>query len=103
MAALDSTALNPSHAPLASRDDWRLISVDDLSAHVEPSRTPPENLLPALERAWTRALADAPEQWIDRADRAGRGRTACTAGTLPTAAQSRCVALGWLTATPARG
>lgn len=59
MAALDSTALNPSHAPLASRDDWRLSSVDDLSAHLEPSRTPPENLLPALERAWTNAALAA--------------------------------------------
>jgi len=55
MTALDSTALNPTHAPLASRDDWRLTSVDDLSAHLEPSRNLPENLLPVLARAWTNA------------------------------------------------
>lgn len=55
----DSTGLNPGHAPLASRDDWRLSSVDDLSAHVEPARTPPEGLLPVLARAWTQAALAA--------------------------------------------
>jgi hypothetical protein len=55
MATLDSRVLNPSHASLASRDDWRLSSVDDLAADLEPSRNPPENLLPALARAWSDA------------------------------------------------
>jgi hypothetical protein len=55
MAALDSTVFNPSHAPLASRDDWRLSSVDDLMTDLEPSRNPPENLLPVLARSWTEA------------------------------------------------
>jgi hypothetical protein len=59
MAALDCRALDPGHAPLASRDDWRLSSVDDLSAHLEPSQNPPENLLPLLERAWTNAALAA--------------------------------------------
>ena len=52
MAALESTSTNPSHAPLAARDDWRLSSVDDLSSFLESSRHPPENLLPVLARAW---------------------------------------------------
>ncbi|HTV22324.1 MAG TPA: hypothetical protein VMG12_26735 [Polyangiaceae bacterium] len=59
MPALDSTALNPSHAPLASRDDWRSSSVDDLSAHLGSSRNPPEHLLPVLARAWTNAALAA--------------------------------------------
>jgi hypothetical protein len=59
MSALDSTLLNSSRAPLASRDDWRLSSVDDLAADLEPSRNPPENLRPVLARAWTDAALAA--------------------------------------------
>jgi hypothetical protein len=58
---------------------------------------------PALDRAWRRALADAPSHWIDRADRAGRGLTACSGDTLPAIARERCVALGWLTERASRG
>ena len=59
--------------------------------------------LPPLERAWDRVLASEPQQWIDRADRAGRGLTACSRPALPPAAFDRCVALGWLTATTPQG
>ena len=59
--------------------------------------------IPALGRAWTRALADLPEHWIDRADRAGRGMTACSGSALPDKARARCVALGWLPEPAPRG
>jgi hypothetical protein len=59
MAVLQPTTQSRSQAPLASRDDWRLGSVDDLTANLEPSRKPPEHLLPALASAWTDAALEA--------------------------------------------
>jgi hypothetical protein len=55
MTALNPSLLDSNHAPLASRDDWRLSSVDDLTANLEPDRNLPESLLPVLARAWTQA------------------------------------------------
>jgi hypothetical protein len=55
MSAADSTPLKSGQSPLAARDDWRLSSVDDLARNLEPSRRPPETLLPALARSWTEA------------------------------------------------
>ena len=59
MAALHPNATRPSHAPPASRDDWRLSVVDDLAAHMAPSQNPPEGLSPTLARAWTDAGCEA--------------------------------------------
>jgi hypothetical protein len=59
MAALDPTTPLRSYAPLASRDDWRLSSVDDLSASLGPAHQPPDGLLPALASAWTDAALEA--------------------------------------------
>lgn len=59
MTALNSPVLDSNHAPPAPRDDWRLSSVDDLTANLEPDQRPPENLLPLLARAWTEAALGA--------------------------------------------
>lgn len=58
---------------------------------------------PVVVPAWTRMLSEQPAYWIDRADRAGRGATACAAASLPEAARARCVELGWLTAAAPQG
>jgi hypothetical protein len=59
MSVPDSTPFKSGHAPLTARDDWRLSTVDDLAANLEPSRHPPEVLLPGLARAWTEAALAA--------------------------------------------
>jgi hypothetical protein len=59
MAPLDSTILDSSHASLASREEWRLSSVDDLSGNLEHSRNLPEALRTALAQAWTDAALRA--------------------------------------------
>jgi hypothetical protein len=59
MAPLDSTILDSSHASLASREEWRLSSVDDLSGNLDLSRSLPEPLRAALARAWTDAALRA--------------------------------------------
>ena len=58
---------------------------------------------PVVVPAWTRMLFEQPAYWIDRADRAGRGATACAAASLPEPARARCVELGWLTAAGPQG
>ncbi len=59
MDTLDSTALDSSHAPLASREEWRLSSVDDLSANLDPSKNLSDALRKTLARAWTDAALGA--------------------------------------------
>lgn len=58
---------------------------------------------PVVAPAWTQMLAEQPAYWIDRADRAGRGETACSTASLPGAARARCVELGWLTEAAPQG
>jgi hypothetical protein len=48
-----------------------------------------------LDLALTRALPDHPQAWVDRADRAGRGKELCARSALPKGARSRCEQLGW--------
>lgn len=59
MDTLNFTALDSSHTPLASREEWRLSSVGDPSAHPAPSRDLPDALRQALARGWTDAALDA--------------------------------------------
>jgi hypothetical protein len=59
MAVLDSITRTRVHAPLAARDDWRLGSVDDLTANLDASAQPPDSLSPALASAWTDAALEA--------------------------------------------
>lgn len=59
MTVLDSSVFDSYRAPLASRDDWRLSSVDDLPATVDADRRLPEGLGPVLARAWTQAALTA--------------------------------------------
>lgn len=50
---------------------------------------------PELALAWDAALARRPEDWIDRADRAGSGPEACARAAAAPRARARCEALGW--------
>jgi hypothetical protein len=59
MAVLDSIIVGSRRAALASRDDWRSSSVDDLGPQRESGRDLSENTRAALAQAWTRAGLDA--------------------------------------------
>jgi hypothetical protein len=50
---------------------------------------------PELALAWDAALARGPEDWIDRADRAGSGPEACARAAGDARARARCEVLGW--------
>lgn len=58
MAALDSSAFDPSRTERALRDDWRSTCVDDLSAAPHAAR-PPAELARQLAVEWTAAAHEA--------------------------------------------